>query len=71
MIINYVDNLLAEYIGLNGFELIVVVSLLILIITDFIKMFKSQEFFLKGRLKFNDCNRSAPFPSMLVIYRKE
>lgn len=40
MIINYFDELLSEYIGLNGFELIVVVSLLILIIIDFIKMFK-------------------------------
>lgn len=25
--------------------------------------------FIKGRLKFNDCKQSAPFPSMLVIYR--
>lgn len=25
--------------------------------------------FIKGRLKFNDCNVSAPFPSMLVIMK--
>jgi len=25
--------------------------------------------FLKGRLKFGDCKNSAPFPSMLVIFR--
>lgn len=24
--------------------------------------------FIKGRLKFNDCKRSAPFPSMIVIF---
>lgn len=26
--------------------------------------------FIKGRLKFNDCKRSAPFPSMIVIWQK-
>lgn len=30
---------------------------------------KSEIRFLKGRLKFNDQKNSAPFPSMLVIYR--
>lgn len=27
--------------------------------------------FIKGRLKFSNSKNSAPFPSMLVIYRKE
>ena len=27
--------------------------------------------FIKGRLCFNDCNKPAPFPSMIVIFRKE
>jgi site-specific DNA-methyltransferase (adenine-specific) len=26
--------------------------------------------FIKGRLKFNDCGVSAPFPSMVVVYEK-
>lgn len=25
--------------------------------------------FLKGRLKFGDANNSAPFPSMIVVFR--
>lgn len=25
--------------------------------------------FIEGRLKFNDCGQSAPFPSMIVIFR--
>lgn len=25
--------------------------------------------FIKGRLKFGDCNNSAPFPSMVVVFR--
>lgn len=31
----------------------------------------SEVRFIKGRLKFGDATNSAPFPSMLVIYRKE
>lgn len=31
---------------------------------------KSEIRFIKGRLKFNDGKQSAPFPSMVVIYRK-
>lgn len=27
--------------------------------------------FIKGRLKFGDSNNSAPFPSMVVVFRKE
>jgi site-specific DNA-methyltransferase (adenine-specific) len=27
--------------------------------------------FIKGRLKFNDCGVSAPFPSMVVVYEKK
>ena len=27
--------------------------------------------FIKGRLKFGDCKNSAPFPSCIVIFRKE
>jgi len=30
---------------------------------------KAEIRFVKGRLKFNDCRQSAPFPSMIVIYR--
>lgn len=30
---------------------------------------KSEIRFIRGRLKFNDGKQSAPFPSMLVIYR--
>ena len=26
--------------------------------------------FLKGRLKFSNCENSAPFPSMVVIFRR-
>lgn len=32
---------------------------------------KAEIRFIKGRLKFSDSKNSAPFPSMLVIYRKE
>lgn len=32
---------------------------------------KAELRFIKGRLKFNDGNNPAPFPSMVVIYRKE
>lgn len=31
---------------------------------------KAEIRFIKGRLKFGDGKNSAPFPSMLVIYRK-
>lgn len=31
---------------------------------------KSEIHFIKGRLKFGDSKNSAPFPSILVIYRK-
>jgi len=27
--------------------------------------------FIKGRLKFDDCKNSAPFPSVIVIFRRE
>ena len=30
---------------------------------------KAEIRYLRGRLKFGDCGRSAPFPNMLVIYR--
>lgn len=30
---------------------------------------KAEIRFLKGRLKFGDCKNSAPFPSMIVIFR--
>jgi site-specific DNA-methyltransferase (adenine-specific) len=30
---------------------------------------KSEIRFIKGRLKFGDSKNSAPFPSMIVIYR--
>lgn len=30
---------------------------------------KSEIRFIRGRLKFNDCKQSAPFPSMIVIYK--
>lgn len=32
---------------------------------------KAEVRFVKGRLKFGGCKNSAPFPSMLVVYRKE
>lgn len=32
---------------------------------------KAEIRFVKGRLKFGDSNNSAPFPSMVVIFRKE
>ena len=32
---------------------------------------KSEIRFIKGRLKFNDGKQGAPFPSMVVIYRKQ
>ena len=32
---------------------------------------QSEIRFIKGRLKFGDGNGSAPFPSMLVIYKKK
>lgn len=32
---------------------------------------KAEIRFIKGRLKFGGCENAAPFPSMLVIYRKE
>ena len=32
---------------------------------------KSEIRFIKGRLKFGNSNNSAPFPSMVVIYKKE
>lgn len=31
---------------------------------------KSEIRFIRGRLKFGNCKNSAPFPSMLVIFRK-
>ena len=31
---------------------------------------KAELRFIKGRLRFNDAKNSAPFPSMLIIYRK-
>lgn len=30
---------------------------------------KSEIRFIRGRLKFNDCKQSAPFPSMVVVYK--
>lgn len=34
-------------------------------------IYKKHEIrFIKGRLKFNDCNSNAPFPSMLVIMKE-
>ena len=30
---------------------------------------KAELRFIKGRLKFNGCANSAPFPSMIVIFR--
>lgn len=30
---------------------------------------KHEIIFLKGRLKFNDCKQSAPFPSMIVVMK--
>ena len=30
---------------------------------------KSEVRFIRGRLKFNDCKLSAPFPSMVVVYK--
>lgn len=32
---------------------------------------KAELRFIKGRLKFGNCKNSAPFPSMLCIFRKE
>lgn len=32
---------------------------------------KAEIIFLKGRLKFNDGKGSAPFPSMIVIYKEQ
>lgn len=33
-------------------------------------IYKKHEIrFIKGRLKFNDCKQSAPFPSMIVVMR--
>lgn len=32
---------------------------------------KAELRFIKGRLKFGDQNNSAPFPSMLVIFKKD
>ncbi len=32
---------------------------------------KAEIRFIKGRLKFGDGNNSAPFPSMVVIYRTQ
>ena len=37
---------------------------------DFILPFAKEIRFIKGRLKFNDYNNSAPFPSMVVILSK-
>ena len=33
------------------------------------KVDKSDIRFIKGRLKFGDSNKSAPFPSVIVIFR--
>ena len=30
---------------------------------------KAEVRFIKGRLKFNGCKNSAPFPSMIVVYK--
>lgn len=32
---------------------------------------KAEIRFLKGRLKFGGCKNAAPFPSMVVVFRKE
>ena len=32
---------------------------------------KAEIRFLKGRLKFGGCKNSAPFPSMIVVFRNE
>lgn len=32
---------------------------------------KAETRFVKGRLKFGDATESAPFPSMVVVFRKE
>ena len=32
---------------------------------------KAEIRFIKGRLRFGDCKNSAPFPSMIVIFREE
>ena len=32
---------------------------------------KAEIRFIKGRLKFGNSNNSAPFPSMVVIFRKK
>ena len=32
---------------------------------------KAEIRFIRGRLKFGGCNNSAPFPSMVAIFRKE
>lgn len=32
---------------------------------------KAEVRFIKGRLKFGDSKNSAPFPSMVVIYRRK
>lgn len=37
---------------------------------DYIKD-KAELRFIKGRLKFGNCKNSAPFPSILAIFRKE
>lgn len=31
---------------------------------------KAETRFIKGRLKFNDCGKPAPFPSMVVVMRR-
>lgn len=31
---------------------------------------KAEIRFIKGRLKYNDCKQSAPFPSMIVVYKE-
>lgn len=37
---------------------------------DFIYNKVKEIRFIKGRLKFNDCKQSAPFPSMIVIWQE-
>lgn len=32
---------------------------------------KAEIRFVRGRLKFNGTNNSAPFPSMVVVYREK
>lgn len=32
---------------------------------------KAEIRFIKGRLKFGGCKNSAPFPSMVVIFKKD